>query len=91
VIPLIFLWFGLSVAEAGAPPSDAIPWDTMVCVDTMVTRDGEIVIQGHTVLFITRDKYEREVLGFPQAADAREIAHDLEVIKKLIKTKKKKP
>jgi hypothetical protein len=76
----------VSTAEAGAPPPEVIPWDSVVVVDTL----AEGVIDPHWVHFITRDKYESEVLGWEFRSDVRDVKRDIEKIKKLLKAKKAK-
>lgn len=72
--------------QAGAPPPDVIPWDSVIVVDTL----AEGVIDPHWVHFITRDKYESEVLGWEFRRDVRDVKRDIEKIKKLLKAKKAK-
>jgi hypothetical protein len=90
VIEVLFVaLFGMGTAQAGAPPSDIIPWDTVWVSDTIYRDDGEPVVTKHPVLFITRDDYEREVLGWEGPAALRATKRDLSAIKELIKAKKK--
>lgn len=81
----------VSTAEAGAPPPDLIPWDTVYVADTLETSDGRPVVSRYPVLFITRTDYEREVLGWETPAQAQAVKRDLEQIKALIRAKKAGP
>jgi hypothetical protein len=84
----LVLWlFGWSTAQAGAPPSDVIPWDSVVVVDTVMV-GGEPITYNHTVYFITRDKYERDLLGLNNVAELRTMKRDLEAVKAAIRAKK---
>ena len=81
------------IAFAGMPPTEAIPWDSVLVTDTIpagVNADGSVnarmpIILDHWCYFITLDKYEAEVLGQRTKQDVRSIKRDLEVIKALLK------
>lgn len=75
------------IAFAGAPPTDAIPWDSTLVVDSVMSRvDGELLyVADHWCYFITKDKYEAEVLGMRAKQDVKSIKRDLEVIKAILK------
>jgi len=87
VFTLLFWLFG-TPAQAGAPPPDLIPWDTVWVVDTVETARGPVTVRT-PVEFITRDKYERDVLGWESVPNLREAQRDLAIIKELIKAAKK--
>ena len=86
---LFFIWlmFLAPPAEAGAPPPDVIPWDSVVIVDT-VHVGGNVIMEPRVVYFITRTDYERDVLGLDVTADLRDTKQDLRVIKAALRAKK---
>jgi hypothetical protein len=77
--------------EAGAPPSDVIPWDTAWAEDTTVTLEGDTAVNRYPCQFITREKYEEEVLGWKSRQDVRNIRRDLEAIKQAVRKKADDP
>lgn len=80
--------------EAGAPPSKAIPWDTIAVTDVRMFNFGDHdsikVDTLYVVEFITREKYEAEVLGWENVQKMRALRRDLEAIKEAVKRKKAK-
>ena len=59
---LFLFWLSSPPAQAGAPPSEVIPWDSVQIVDTVYVADRPAV-SARWVYFITRTKYNSEVLG----------------------------
>jgi len=90
VYGLILLLMSFSEGEAGAPPPDVIPWDSVVVLDTVYVSDRPVV-DARTVYFITRAKYEAELLGIPEQANIRLLRDDIELVKKAIRAKKAGP
>ena len=80
-------WLMSAPAQAGAPPPNEIPWDTVWVTDTVYTRDGPVVMD-FVVEFITREVYERDVLEWKSMPALRETQRDLRIIKNLIRAKK---
>ena len=87
---LFLFWLSSPPAQAGAPPSEVIPWDSVQIVDTVYVADRPAV-SARWVYFITRTKYNSEVLGMKVAEDLAEIRNDLAEIKAAIKAQRKKP
>ena len=87
----ILLALGLlaSEAQAGAPPVEVIPWDS-VWVDIGAPGDTTNLLLGYWTHFVTRDAYRSEVLGEEAQVDMKEIGRNLEIIKSYLKAKKKK-
>lgn len=75
------------IAFAGAPPVDAIPWDSTLVTDSVMSKiDGELLyVADHWCYFISKEKYEAEMLGMRAAQDVKSIKRDLEVIKAILK------
>ena len=73
------------VALAGMPPPDAIPWDSVLVQDTLYIAGDTIVTDGYWCYYITRDKYEAEVMGWRSQRDVKSIKKDLEAIKAILK------
>lgn len=73
------------VALAGMPPSNAIPWDSVLVRDTLVLAGDTIVTGGYWCHYITREKYEGEVLGLYTGRNAKEIKRNLGAIKAVLK------
>jgi len=75
------------IAFAGAPPVDVIPWDSVLVADSVMSKvDGELLyVADHWCYFISKSKYESEMLGMRAAQDVKSIKRDLEVIKAILK------
>ena len=73
------------VALAGAPPSDAVPWDSVLVRDTLYIAGDTIVTDGYWCHYITREKYEAEILGWRTRSDVKSVKRNLEAIKAVLK------
>ena len=87
--------FGDPPLQAGAPPPEVIPWDSVwVLQSQAVVKDAagneRMVAKGRFVHFITREKYMVEVWGQSKAAKVDELEYELEQIKAAIKARKDK-
>lgn len=72
----------LSVAMAGAPPPNVIPWDS-VWIDERQPRDTTGVATGRWVHFIVRDKYELAMFGKTKK-DLADVKADIAILKELL-------
>jgi len=80
---------------AASPPPEEIPWDSALVVDTIlipISRAGDrvdtFVTDGYWVFFITREKYELEVLGY-RSYGTKDVSRNLDKIKALLGKPKK--
>lgn len=79
-----------SAAYAGGPvPSEYIPWDSVLFVDTLQS-DDEVFIDEYWVHYIVREKYEIEVLGIANAPILNNAIDRLDKIEALLKKRRKK-
>lgn len=92
VIPAVLIMpFLISPSpQAGAPPSEEIPWDSVLCAETVYVEGSDPIVTRYWIYYICRDKYEAEVLGFEVRKDIRQLKRDLEQVKAAIRARKAK-
>lgn len=79
----------LSVALAGAPPPEAIPWDSVWYVyEINILTDTTDTSTGHWIYFITREKYEQAMFGQTKR-DLTDVKADLAILKRLLEAETK--